>query len=333
MSAPLRPATIQDVARLAGVSPMTVSRALNAPDKLAPETLQRVRDAIAQTRYVPNAMASGLRLSRARLVAAMLPTLTGPVFQEMVQSLDRALHQLGYQLMVGCTGYDSTHEAELLRAVIQRRPDGIIMTGLAATEAGRAALLASGIPVVETWDHTDTPIDMLVGFSHTAIGMQVAQYLADRGHRQLAVISADDARARSRIQAFREHAQALGLPPVTVFLTEAPSTLGAGRRGLDDVLRREPATTAVFCSSDTLALGALIEAQAQGRAVPQSLAVMGMGDQEFASTAPPPLTTVRLDGTRIGQLAAEMVVSRAEGRPVAQQRVDLGFSIVTRSSA
>lgn len=311
---------------------MTVSRALNTPDKLTPETLQRVRAAIAQIRYVPNGMASGLRLSKARLVAAMLPTLTGPVFQEMVQSLDQSLHRLGYQLMVGCTGYDSAHEAELLRTVIQRRPDGIIMTGLAATEEGRAALQASAIPVVETWDYTATPIDMLVGFSHQEIGASVAQYLVDRQHRQLAIVSANDARAQSRIAAFCERAQALGLPPVTTIFTQAPSTLGAGRQGLAEVLLRAPATTAVFCSSDTLALGALIEAQARGLRVPQSLAVMGMGDQEFAKDAPPALSTVRLDGTRIGRMAAEMVVNRVEGRPVEQTRVDIGFSIVTRSS-
>ena len=143
---------------------MTVSRAINHPERLNPETLQRVRDAIASMRYVPNALASGLRLSRARLVAALLPTFVGPVFQELIQSLDQSLNQHGYQLMIGRTGYDAAQEADLIRAIIQRRPDGIVIIGTAASEEGRALLQASRIPVVETWDLADTAIDMLVGF-------------------------------------------------------------------------------------------------------------------------------------------------------------------------
>lgn len=332
MSLPLRPHTVQDVALAAGVSAMTVSRALNTPDKVSPATLKRVQEAVERLGYVPNAMASGLRLSRAKLVAAILPTLVGPVFQEMTQSLDASLARLGYQLMIGCSGYDASHEADLIRAVIQRRPDGIIVTGLTASQKGRQALLASRIPVVETWEYTESPLDMLVGFSHAQVGASVVDYFAQRGHRHLGMVSANDSRAQTRIRAFEARAAELGLPPVTIALTTAPSTLGAGRQGLVEIMARMPATTAMFCSSDTLALGTLIEAQARGLAVPAQLAVMGLGDQEFAKDAPPALTTVRVDGTRIGELAAEMVVARAEGRPPTAYRVDVGFSIITRSS-
>ncbi len=327
-----RPSKIQDVARAAGVSAMTVSRAINHPERLNPETLQRVRDAIASMRYVPNALASGLRLSRARLVAALLPTLVGPVFQELIQSLDHALNQHGYQLMIGRTGYDAAQEADLIRAIIQRRPDGIVMIGMAASEEGRALLQASRIPVVETWDLTDSAIDMLVGFSHSAIGQAVAAHFIGNGHRQLGMVSGDDARARVRVAAYAQAAQAAGLPEVTVAYTPAPSTLGGGRRGLAEILAQRPKVTAVFCSSDTLALGALVEAQHQGLQVPQQLAVVGLGDQEFAKDTDPPLTTVRLDGTRIGQLAADMIVARTLDQPVDAPRVDIGFSITQRSS-
>lgn len=312
---------------------MTVSRAINHPERLNPETLQRVRDAIASMRYVPNALASGLRLSRARLVAALLPTLVGPVFQELIQSLDHALNQHGYQLMIGRTGYDAAQEADLIRAIIQRRPDGIVMIGMAASDEGRALLQASRIPVVETWDLADTAIDMLVGFSHSAIGAAVAEHFIAKGHRRLGMVSGDDARARVRVAAYAQTAQAAGLPEVTVAYTQAPSTLGGGRRGLAEILATRPEVTAVFCSSDTLALGALIEAQHQGLRVPRDLAVVGLGDQEFAKDTAPPLTTVRLDGTRIGQLAADMVVARSLDQPVPERRVDIGFSITQRSSS
>lgn len=328
-----KPATVQDVAQLAGVSAMTVSRALNAPGKVTPETLERVRQAVQALGYVPNAMASGLRMARARMVAALLPTLVGPVFQELVESLAESLKRNGYQLMIGQAGYDAAQEEEeLIKAIIQRRPDGIVLVGKVASAAARNALLASRIPVVETWDFTDDPVDMLVGFSHVAIGESVAEFLHARGHRHVAIITGDDARARARAEAFIERSRALGSQSAQCFFTRAPSTLGAGRKGLVALLQGTPATTGVFCSSDSLALGALIEAQHQGLQVPGQLAIVGMGDQSFAQDAQPALTTVRLDGTRIGEIAAELMMARAENRPIAQPIVDVGFHMVVRDS-
>ena len=328
-----KPFTILDVARLAGVSAMTVSRALNNPEKVSPEALLRVRDAVERTNYVPNAMATGLRLSRAKLVAALLPTLVGPVFQEMVESLDRALHERGYQLMIGQSGYDATREEELLKAIIQRRPDGIVVAGIVQSAEARRALLASRIPVVETWDLTPAPVDMLVGFSHTAIGEAVIDFFHARGHRRVGLVSANDQRARTRAAAYAARAQRLGMEPVTTSFTAAPSTMGGGRAGLADLMERAPEITAVFCSSDMLALGALIEATQRGIDVPGRLAVVGMGDQGFAAEATPPLTTVRIDGTRIGRMAAEMLVVRAQGGATEEPMVDIGFSIIERQSA
>ncbi len=311
---------------------MTVSRALNMPGKVTPDTLARVRLAVDTLGYVPNAMASGLRTARARMVAALLPTLVGPVFEELVESLAESLKRSGYQLMIGQAGYDAAQEEALIKTIIQRRPDGIVLVGAASSAGGRSALLASRIPVVETWDFSDHPIDMLVGFSHVAIGESVAEFLHERGHRHVAIITGDDARARTRAQAFIDRSKALGAQSARCFFTRAPSTLGAGRKGLASLIQAAPDISAVFCSSDSLALGAAIEAQHQEIRVPDQLAIVGMGDQSFAQDAQPALTTVRLDGTRIGEIAAELMIARAEGRPVASPVVDVGFHIVVRDS-
>lgn len=326
--------TVHDIGRLAGVSAMTVSRALNQPERVSPETLKRVLEAVKQTGFVPNAMARGLRSSKARLVAALLPTLVGPVFQETVKSLDHTLVQHGYQLMIGQTGYDQGREDALLDAVIRRRPDGIVLVGIQHTEEGRRLLLASGIPVVETWDLTPAPLDMLVGFSHEAIGEAVMGYLHARGHRHIALVTADDPRAHTRARGFERCGERLGLAqPVHKVFSSAPSTLGAGRAALARLLEEQPAVSALFCSSDTLALGVLIEAQTRGIEVPRQLAVVGLGDQEFAADLQPALTTVRIDGTRIGRCAAELLIRRADAQPVDEPVIDIGFSIVERASA
>jgi LacI family gluconate utilization system Gnt-I transcriptional repressor len=325
--------TLHDVAKLAGVAPITASRALNTPAQVSPEVLRKVADAVARTGYVRNVMAGGLASTRSRLVAAVVPTIAGPVFLQTVQSLTEALAEHGYQLMLGQSGYAESREDALLEAIIGRRPDGIVLTGILHSTEGRRRLLAAGIPVVETWDLTPTPLDMLVGFSHAEVGRAVVDFLRARGRRRLAVVAGDDERSRRRHQAFCDAARAAGLPEVPLIYVPAPTTLGSGRRALAELLAGTPGIDAVFCSSDLLALGVMIEAQARGVAVPQQLAVVGFGDLEFAADLHPALSTVRIDSAAIGRHAARFIVERAEGREVAERVVDIGFSIVERESA
>lgn len=327
--------TLGDVARLAGVSPITASRALNTPEQVAKETLERVREAVARTGYVPNRLAGGLASSRSRLVAAVVPTIAGPVFMEMVQSLTHELDQAGYQLMLGQSGYAASREDALLDAIIGRRPDGIVLTGILHSAEGRKRLLASGIPVVETWDLTPTPIDMLVGFSHADAAAAVARHLHAKGRRHLALLSGDDERAERRNRGFIDEARVLGLDAdaIPVLRVPAPTTLRSGRDGLAQLLAKSPEVDGIFCSSDLLALGVLTEAAARGIAVPGQLSVVGFGDLAFAGDTHPALSTVRIDGTGIGRQAAHFIVDRAAGRPVETKVVDLGFQVIERASS
>ncbi|MDB5744419.1 MAG: transcriptional regulator, LacI family [Polaromonas sp.] len=325
--------TIHDIAKLAGVSAMTVSRAINHPEKVSVAALARVREVVSRTGFVPNGMAGSLRSSRARLVAAAVPSLIGPVFQETIRALNQALDERGYQLMIGQSGYGDSREDALLDAIIRRRPDGIVLTGIMHSPEGRRLLLASGIPVVETWDLTPTPIDMLVGFSHERIGQSVCHFLYSRGYRYPVLLSANDERAHRRIDGFQGMARTLDQDAAPTYLVAAPTTLGSGRAGLSAILDKRPQTDAVFCSSDMLALGVLIEAQARGLTVPGQLAVVGLGDLELAASLQPALTTVRIDGTRMGRTAAQYIVDRAEGRSVSEPIVDIGFEIIERASA
>ena len=329
--------TLRDVARIAGVAMITASRAINTPDRVSAATLARVQAAVEETGYVPNLLAGGLASSRSRLVAAVVPTIVGPVFLETIQSLTESLAAAGYQLMLGQSGYDASREDALLDAIIGRRPDGIVLTGIMHSTEGRRRLLASGIPVVETWDLSPAPIDMLVGFSHEKIGGAVVDHLLARGRRRLAVLTGDDERALRRKAGFVEAARGRGLASdrlegLPTGIVRAPTSLGSGRTGLTDLLARHPEIDAIFCSSDLLALGVLTQAQAQGIPVPGRLAVVGFGDMAFARDLEPALTSVRIDGTSIGRLAARLIIDRAEGRPVVDRVIDVGFSIVPRAS-
>lgn len=325
--------TVVDVARIARVSAITVSRALNTPGQVSPKTLERVQKAVKRTGYVPNLLAGGLRSAKSRLVAAVVPTISGPVFQGMIQALTDALDERGYQLLMGQSGYKTSREDALLDAIIGRRPIGIVLTGMMHSVEGRRRLLDARIPVVETWDLSKPAIDMTVGFSHEAVGEAVCEYLFHKGRHRVAVLSGDDDRAARRTKAFMSAAERFGLPLPAVKWVSAPTTLASGREGLAELLQRDAGLEAVSCSSDLLALGVMTEAHARQVSVPERLAVIGFGNLPFAAGVIPSLTTVHIDGVRIGRTAAEMIIARAAGSKVAQTQVDVSFSIVPRNSA
>lgn len=323
--------TLADVARLAGVSPITVSRVINHPELVTPDTAAQVQAVIERTGYVPNLLAGGLASKRSRLVAAIVPSITNAIFVEAVQAFTDRLWEAGYQVLLGLSGYPSTREDALLAAVLSRRPDAIYLTGINHSPAARQRLVNARIPIVETWDMTPTPIDMLVGFSHEAVGRAVATHLLRRGHRAFGLVWADDARALARQRGFMSEIEAHGGARADVVTVPAPSTLTLGRQGLAALLARS-APTAVFCSSDLLAHGALEEARARGIAVPGTLALMGFGDLEFAQHTFPALSTVRIDRAAIGRHAADLVLTRIAGTPVDSPVIDVGFAIVDRAT-
>lgn len=324
--------TLSDLARIVGVTKVTVSRALNTPDLVSPDTLRRVQDAVRETGYVPNLVAGSLASNRSKLIVALVPSVAGSVFAETIESMRRALEGAGYQLLIGQSGYEQSQEDLLLDAVIGRRPAGIVLTGVIHSEASRTRLAAAGIPVVETWDLSDTPIDMLVGFSHAQVGAAAARHLHARGARRAAVVTPNDRRALTRSQAFVDAMAALTGRAVPVYPVPSPTHLGNGRETLARVLGEHPDTDSIFCGADSLALGVLMEANERGIRVPDGLKVLGYGDVNFAAWTTPPLTTIRTNGSRIGELTASMLIRRIEDAEAATRIVDVGFELIERAS-
>jgi LacI family gluconate utilization system Gnt-I transcriptional repressor len=324
--------TLADVAKIAGVSSITVSRCINRPDLVTAQTIAHVRQAIERTGYVPNMLAGGLASRRTRLVAALVPSLTNAIFVEAVQALTDRLWEDGYQVLLGLSGYPGTREDALLAAVLSRRPDAVYLTGINHSPAARQRLLNARIPVVETWDMTPTPIDMLVGFSHGQIGAAVARHLLAKGHRAIGLVWADDTRALARRRGFLAEHGAQGVDHVEVATVPAPSTLTLGRQGLARLLDGGARPTAVFCGSDLLAHGVLEEARSRGLLVPDDIALIGFGDLEFARNTYPALSTVRVERGAIGWRAAEMILARIEGHGEGERIVDIGFEIVDRGT-
>ncbi len=203
--------TIRDVAKVAGVSPITVSRALNHPELVTPDTLERVRAVVSRTGYVPNEIAGSLRSRRSRIIAAVFPQITNSMFVDTIQTLSDCLRQEGYQVLLGLSSYE-VREDELIAGILGRRPEGIYLTGIGHAPDTRRRLIASHIPVVEAWDLTPTPIDMLVGFSHEKAGEAMARHLLAKGHRDIGLVWGNDLRAGVRREGLLVGARAGGHP-------------------------------------------------------------------------------------------------------------------------
>lgn len=333
---PLAPAgtTLADVAKVAGVSKITASRAFSNPGVVTEATRRKVQEAATQIGYVPNFVAGSLKSRRSRLIACVVPTIaSGSVFLPAVRSMTQAFERLGYHVMLSQRGYGRTQENEQIETVLARRPDGIVLTGTFSSATARHRLKASGLPIMEMWDMTRSPIDMLVGFSHKAVGRSAASYLYSKGHRHMAMISAIEPRSAAREAGFVAEVQRLGLSAPLIYSVEPPTRMSHGRQGLVQLLQQSNETPdAIFCTTDMVALGVMAEAQLQGLRMPQQLAVLGFGDMDFAADATPSLTTVHIDNEQLGERAATLMVEALDGQRT-QHIVDMGFKIVERASA
>lgn len=320
---------LSDVARAAGVSAATVSRFFNAPDKLTAQTRERVRAAVALLGYVPNMVAGGLASSRSRLIAVIVPAVTHSIFSATIQAMTDALSDAGYSVILGLTGEADEHMDAVLLSVLGRRPDGVILTGAVRSDEARSKLRAAGVPVIETWDIPEDPLDRVVGFSHRAVGRLVAEHALARGARRALLISADGRRATDRRAGFREAFEAGGGQAPEGIVFGGATTFGQGRAGLARALDAGERPDLVVCTSDWSAHGVLTEALRRGVRVPEDIAVVGFGDLDFSAETEPPLTTVRIDGAAIAREAVGMLVGpRGEG----PQIVDIGFELVKRTS-
>jgi len=330
--------TMGDVARAAKVSKITVSRVLRSPEKVKPETRDRVQAAIQALGYVPDEAAGALASGESRMVAAIVSTLEQSVFTTTIDGLGQYLREHEHQLLLGNAAYSSASEAALMSVLFGHRPDGIVLTRAEHSMDAVALVKSAGIPVVEVWELPESPIDMAVGYSNFEAGHAMTRFLFDIGRRRIAYIGGGptaNLRSRLRFDGYAKAYRALGLgePPVVPYDRTIPSASERGARGMRWILKNRPETDAVFCSSDAVALGALEEARRRGKCVPKEIAVAGLGDFQFAGDYGLGLTTVRIPGRKIGETAARMLLERKRDGEGGPKVIDVGFEIVRRATA
>lgn len=329
-----RIARMEDVARRAGVSLMTVSRALRFPDTVAEDTRRRIEEASAALNYVGSRLAGQLATGRTRLVAVVLPDLRNPAFALAMQGLSDALGEQ-YELVVSGTHGVQSGEERVIRALLGYRPAALVVHG-GRHDAGTRELLAnSGIPVVEMGSLVTRSTSFMVGYSNRAAGKAATQHLIARGYRRIGFVSQpkrDNSRADERWQGFRAALAAAGLTPRPALEIEIELGYERGAEVFVELRKRDRKLDAIFFTSDRWALGALFHCQREGIVVPEDVAIMGFDDLDIAALAVPALTTIHVPRYEMGWESGKLLRAQLSGQALARRSVDLGFELKVRET-
>ena len=329
---------MQDIAEAAGVSKMTVSRALRNDAYVSAHTRAKVQAVIDKLGYVPDQTASGFSTRRSGFVAILIPSIEHSIFANTVRGITDVLGDNGLQALLGDTDYRIDREEQLIESLLKRRPEGIIITGGKHSQRACTLLKGSGIPVVEMWDTPKSPIADSVGFSHYDAGQLMAPHLHSQGYRKLAFIGGSaggDTRGTERREGFLAAVEQLDLQPAKVVtFGNPPITVEQGGLAIMQLLKETEEIDAVFCVSDLSAVGAIMQCHRQQLSVPQDIAIAGFGDFEIARACYPSISTITCNWHELGRITAQQLVRRLDAGDRTQSTTTtlVEFSVVQRES-
>lgn len=302
--------TMRDVAKVAGVSPMTVSRALKSDSSVNAKTRELVRQTAAQLGYVYDSTAQTFRSQRSGFIALTLPSINNANFAATHKAMTSALADTDLQLLLGITNYDVQQEERMIKQLLARRPDAVILTGGTHTDETRRLLETVSVPIFEMWDVPQNPMGHVVGFSNHDAMERIVAHLAETGCRRLGFLGAkddSDFRGHDRRLGTVAAAQKFGLDPVVQIATgPAPATMTNGFDVVGQQINAVKQLDALVCVSDPVAFGAMMALGSHGLTVPNDLSVTGFGNFEVARICQPSITTLDVGASRIGMMVAEL---------------------------
>jgi LacI family transcriptional regulator, gluconate utilization system Gnt-I transcriptional repressor len=310
---------MSDVARAAGVSTMTVSRALRQDGRIAPETRRKIQRLVQELGYVPDRIAAGFSSRRSGFVGVLVPSINNTHFAETAVGLQNALHPLGLHMLLGHTNYLKAQTEQLVETMLERRPEAMVVTYDDHTPRTRSLLASAGIPVIEIWEVPPKPIGHVVGFSNRKAAAAMTRHLIELGRTKIGFIGeANDSgtRGAQRRLGFLDALRGAGLDDRRLVTTAAPPIgMLQGRDAMAMLMQKWPDTDAVLCVSDPCAFGAVSACQLAGIAVPDRVAVSGFGDFEISNCSVPAISTVKVSGLTIGAAAADLLRRLLTGDP------------------
>ena len=328
--------TVRAVAKLAGVSPMTVSRVINNAQSVAEETRQKVLQAIAQLDYVPNRLARGLTSARSGTLGLVVPDVVNPFFTLVLRGAEAAARRAGFRLLVCDSENDPRREQEYLEDLVSYRVDGLLVAPASErSKAGLLPLLRRGYPFALI-DRSITEMDCdSVQSDNVAGARRLTEHLIGIGHRRIAhlVGSDDNSTGRERLQGYREALLAAKIPYSDALLFHTTVDRIGGYRAVQAMLANEPWPTAIFAVNNMTAVGAMQALRERGLSVPRDIGLVCFDDVEHLAVLSPFLTVMDQPAETFGSLAAQMLVERVEGKAgESGRRIVLQSQLIVRES-
>jgi LacI family gluconate utilization system Gnt-I transcriptional repressor len=329
---------MRDVAKRAGVSTMTVSRALNEPSKVSDEMRERVLSVVKEIGYLPNHLASSLSSNRSTTIGLIVPSIDNSIYTQTVKGLSSVIRQSGFQLMIAESGYDPNEEEELITAFLTHRVSGLVLHSTEHTPQAIAKIRKSGVPVVENGNIPEKPLDMVVSYSNFDAAFAMTMHLGRLGYKHIAfasLYSVHNDRSQDRLKGYQAALDQLGLIQDPRLIIETSRGLAAGAEVVARVIHSVPEVDALFCAGDVLAVGALFECQKRSWSVPDRIAIASFDDVDLLRHVAPSVTTLRLPRYDIGERSARMLLSRIMdgAEHLRGSIVDLKFEVIQRESA
>ena len=328
--------TIQEVAKFAGVSPITASRALNNPKLVKDSTRRRVEAAAKQLNFIPNFAAGILSRDKSNMVGVIVPTLSNSIFADTIQALSETISSQGIQLLIGTNNYSIDREEDIIRTFISHRADGLILTGHTHTAYSEELIKSFAIPTVEIWNLRKGRDFVCVGMSNYRAAYEMTEYLIKKGYKRIGYIGgllANNDRSEDRLNGYRDALKHYGVEFDSSIIRESEFSLLNGAEAMRSLLTLTHRPDCVFASSDIIAFGALIECQNKGISIPDDIALAGFDDAVIGSMTKPGLTTVRVPRRHIGLKAGSVIMKLLQKDPDISSVNDLGFDLAIRDTA
>ncbi len=301
---------IVDVAARAGVSAATVSRFYNQPDVVRLPTRLRIEQAANELGYIRDRMAGSLHNRFTGTIGLVVPTIDNAIFAEFVEAFSNRLRDHDRTMLIASHGYDLSLEVPIIRSLLERRIDGVVLIGFDHDPIPLSMLKDRDVPIVLAWNYNPDSTLPCIGASNHQAAQLITQHLIDLGHKDIGFIFPDtefNDRARERKNGALSTATIAGMAPPENRIWNCPYDLGEAKKLARTILRDNP-PTAFVCGNDVIAHGVIYAAQSLGLTMPDNLSVAGIGDFRGSDEMEPGLTTVRLPAKRIGHLAADSIV-------------------------